>query len=182
MTRSTLLLSLLLLVGCKTYDLDEQYKPLTKIVERPSLKTFGVSDTLMSTKGSHVYVADLDKFLLKWPPGSVEFHGRLIHEQVHGRRQFDYLDLPGEMALASWLTRYMTDHEFMWAEEQQAYYVQIKYLKSKGKWSPQRTIQYALVFSKGTYKTIYGKRMCSFAVGKKWIEDVLSGAWTPPPE
>ena len=57
MTRSTLILSLLLLAGCQTYDLGDQYKPLSKIVERPSLKTFGVSDTLMSTKGSHVYVA-----------------------------------------------------------------------------------------------------------------------------
>jgi len=176
--RLVLLTLVLASVGCQVYEVTG-YAPISKIVERPSLAVFNVSDSTMSTKGSHIYVGDLAEFLRDTPPGSDEFHGRMIHEQVHATRQFDYLGLPGELALASWLTRYAVDHGFMWQEEQLGYYPQIKYLLSKGRWPRARTLDLAASLSKGVYKTITGKRMVSFEEALKWIESVVSGAWSP---
>jgi len=175
----TMILCLALLTGCATYDLGDDYPPLSKIVERPSLSEIGVSDTTLTTKGSHVYVGDLDKFLNENPPGTTPFIALMKHEQVHGKRQFGYLGLPGEMALTAWISRYAVDHNFMWAEEQQGYYAEIKHLDQHGMWSYTDTISTASAMSGGVYKTILGKRMVSFENAKGWIMDVLSGHWTP---
>jgi hypothetical protein len=174
-----LLALLLCLAGCNTFDI-EGYPPLTKLVERPSLSIFGVHDRTLTTKGSHVYVGDLGNFLETYPPGSVEWVGKMKHEQVHGRSQFAYLGLPGEMALTAWLARYIVDVGFMWSEERAGYYVQIKHLQSYGLWPPQRTLSLAESLSNGIYKTVLGKPMASYEDALNWINAVLAGTWTPP--
>ena len=178
MNKTLPLLLLLCLAGCRTYDIDG-YPPLSKLVERPSLSIFGVHDRTLTTKGSHVYVGDLDNFLATYPPGSIEWVGKMKHEQVHGKRQFAYLGLPGEAALSAWLTRYIVDAGFMWSEEQAGCYVQIKYLQSRAHWPPVRTPHMAERLSKGIYKTVLGKPMVSYDEALQWIKDVLSGNWTP---
>ena len=70
MTRPLLAASLLLLAGCASpHALDERWRPLVEVVERPDLL---VSDTTATTLGTRVYVADPDAFLERFPPGSAE--------------------------------------------------------------------------------------------------------------
>lgn len=178
MTRTTTLLPLLLvlLAGCKTYSLGPEWKPLTTVVERPSLPF--ASDTATTTKGSHVYVVDLPGWLMDYPPGSVEFVALMRHERTHAVRQFRYKDLPGELAVAAWVARYLADHKFMWEEEQQGFYHAIKHLQVNGHWDWLRTLRVAHAMSH-KYKTVTGEHMVSEAEAKAWIESVLNGIWTP---
>lgn len=172
------LLVLSLLAGCQTYDLPEEFRPLSKIVERPSMEPV-VKDRVVFTKGSHVYVHDLDAFLADKPPGSVRFVALMKHEQEHARRQYGYLGLPGEIALAAWLSRYATSPSFMWREERRGWYYEIKHMAQNGQWTYSKTIQTAQSLSGGAYKTIFGERMTNFNGALHWIQEVLTGQWEP---
>lgn len=176
MRKLAIMFVLLTLAGCKTYNLSSEWKPLTKVVERPKLPF--ASDTATTTVGAHVYVVDLKDWLEDYPPGSVKFHALMLHEREHARRQFRYQGLPGEMAKTAWIARYLTDPKFMLQEEQAGFYLAIRHLQSKGAWKTTDTLRVAVNMSKG-YKTLGGKRMTSFAEAKKWIEDVLAGRWKP---
>jgi len=171
-----LLLILLLLAGCKTYDLGPEWKPLTTVIQRPSLPF--ASDSATTTMGSHVYVVNLEGWLLTYPPGSVEFVALMRHEREHARRQYRYLGLPGELALSAWIARYLTDREFMWAEEQAGFYQALKWLQAAGLWPPQRTAHVAHDMS-SLYKTAAGTPMVSEAEARAWIEAALDGSWAP---
>ena len=104
MTRSLLLATILLLAGCQSpYALDERWRPLVEVVERPDLL---VSDTIATTLGTRVYVADLDAFLERFPPESVEQEALFLHERQHAVRQLD-------AGLGPWLARYLNDRGFM---------------------------------------------------------------------
>lgn len=171
-----LLIPLLLLASCTTYELGSKWSPLSKVVERPRLPFTNNTSTI--TVGSHLYVTDLDQWLEDYPPGSVEFEALMRHERVHARRQFGYMDLPGEVAVWAWIGRYLTDREFMWSEEQLGYYESITHLAAHRQWDTARTNRQATVIS-DHYKTLGGKRMISFAKARRWIEDVLAGRWKP---
>ena len=176
MTRRLLVLALLAsLSSCECVAI-EGYPPINEVCERPSVPF--ASDTATTTIGTNLYTSDLDEWLTDYPEGSVERDALLRHEQVHARRQFDYQGLPGEMALWTWIARYTTDHEFMWAEEQLGYYAGIKRLQAAGRWSHERTISQADAMS-SHYRTVGGKRMVSFDVARSWIQDVLQGRWAP---
>jgi len=121
------LLLLLVLSGCSTtYDLGDEWRPLSAVIERPSLPF--VSDTATTTIGSHVYTSDLKQWLADYPPGSIEFQAVLRHEREHARRQFGYLGLPGELAKFAWITRYLGSANFRWREEQRGFYQAITFL------------------------------------------------------
>lgn len=169
-------LLLILLAGCTTYPLGPEWKPLSAVVERPSLPF--ASDTATTTKGSHVYVVDLPGWLMEYPPGSVEFVALMRHERTHAVRQFRYEGLLGELAVAAWIARYLVDHKFMWEEEQAGFYMAIKHLQANGRWDWFRTLQVAHAMS-SMYKTITGEAMVSEAEARAWIESVLNGGWTP---
>lgn len=167
---------LVLLAGCTTQSLPDEWSPLSKLVERPSIP--GVHADTVTTRGSSVYVEDLQEFDRLWPPGSVERKALLTHEREHARRQFRYEGLPGEVALNAWVARYLTDHEFMWQEEQVGWYWEIRILFKAGKWTQDDTKQIAHSMSHN-YRTVMGKRMVSFAEAKAWIELVLQDRWRP---
>jgi hypothetical protein len=171
-----ILVAATLLAGCQTYELDDEWSPLSKVIERPSLP-YG-SDTATTTIGAHVYTTDLKQWLADYPPGSVEFVALMSHEREHARRQFRYQGLAGEMAKGAWIARYLSDASFMWAEEQAGYYLSITHLAKNGHWDSSRTLRQAAAMHKH-YKTILGRRMVSFEDAKAWIESVLAGRWKP---
>jgi hypothetical protein len=166
-----LLCLLLLLTSCTTYDLGNEWSPLSTVIERPSLPF--ASDTATTTVGSHVYTTDLAQWLIDYPPGSVEFHALMLHEQAHARRQFRYMGLPGEMAKTAWIAQYLTDPKFRWQEEQAGFYVGIKHLQANGHWDRARTLRSAHAMSS------HYNDMVSFQEAQAWIEDVLAGRWAP---
>ncbi len=171
-----LLVFVLALTGCQTYDLGPEWSPLNQIVERPSLPFAG--DGASSTVGTKVYVVDLDGWLKDFPPGSVEFEAILQHEQVHARRQFRYQGLPGELAKTAWIARFVSDRKFMWEEERLGWFMEITHRQINGRWPSGWTVRIAKALS-SRYKTITGKPMVSFDEAKAWIEDVLAGKWKP---
>lgn len=176
MTRTLTLLILALLAGC-TCEPIEGHGPLNEICERVKLP-WKHSDNVYTTVGTNVYTTSLERFNARHPHGSVEREALLRHEQVHARRQFDYLDLPGEMALWTWIARYTTDAKFMWQEEQHALYAGIIYLKEQGRWNQQDTFEKAEGLER-SYRTVTGKKMISFSEAVEWINQVLGGQWKP---
>ena len=168
MTRLLLAAPLLLLAGCHSpYALDERWRPLVEVVERPDLL---VSDTIATTLGTRVYVADLDAFLARFLPDSVEQEALLLHEREHAVRQLD-------MGLGPWLARYLNDRAFMWREEQAGWFLQLRRLQAGGRPLFPQVIARTLA----GYRNLEG-RMVSESEALAWIEAVLSGAWTPTEE
>lgn len=166
---------ILVLAGCSTYDLEPEWRPITTLVERAELPFASSSAT--TTVGSHVYTTDLNQWLLYHQPGSSEYRAILLHEQEHARRQFSYMGLPGELAKAAWIARYLVDAGFRWSEEQRGYYLSITTLQRAGRWSKARTASTATAMSKG-YKS-FRERMVGYSEAEAWIESVLSGQWKP---
>lgn len=165
MTRPLLAASLLLLAGCASpHALDERWRPLVEVVERPDLL---VSDATATTLGTRVYVADLDAFLERFPPGSAEQEALLLHEREHAVRQLD-------AGLGPWLARYLNDRAFMWREEQVGWFLQLKHLQAAGRPLFPQVIARTLA----NYRNIDG-RMVSEAKALAWVQAVLAGAWTP---
>ena len=165
MTRSLLLATILLLAGCQSpYALDERWRPLVEVVERPDLL---VSDTIATTLGTRVYVADLDAFLERFPPESVEQEALLLHEREHAVRQL-------YAGLGPWLARYLNDRGFMWREEQVGWFLQLRRFQAGGRPLYPRVIAQALA----GYRNLEG-RMVSEAEALAWVQAVLAGTWTP---
>lgn len=173
MTRA--LLSLILFAGCTCQSIDG-FPPLNEICERISLP-YG-ADSVYTTVGTNIYTTNLKRFNLRYPPGSIQREALLRHEQVHAQRQFDYQDLPGEMALWTWIARYTTDAGFMWREEQQALYAEITYLHDLGLWRMEHTLAEAKSLER-VYRTVTGKKMITAGDASVWIEKMLAGDWKP---
>lgn len=165
-------LTFICLVGCNTFDLDEKWQPLKKMVERPDI--ISSYSGFSTTVGDKIYRANLDEWLEENPPGSFEFDKLLYHEQVHSKRQF-------KAGLHEWLARYMLDKDFMWYEEQLGYYVTIKYLNWKGfSWGVENTLIW-LSKSLAKYRNAVGQ-MVSYADALDWTIAVQSGRWKPKEE
>lgn len=165
MTRFLMPALLLLLTGCQgPYALDERWRPLVEVVERPNLL---VSDSIATTLGTRVYVADLGAFLQRFLPGSVEQEALLLHEREHAVRQLD-------AGLGPWLARYFNDRAFMWREEQAGWYLQLRRLQAAGRPLFPQVIAQTLA----GYRNLEG-RMVSEAEALAWVQAVLAGTWTP---
>jgi len=149
-------------MGYETMDLDEEWKPLVVMAERPDMLG---GENQITTVGNHVYVESIEKWLTKNPPGSASYRARLRHEQEHSKRQF-------AMGVLLWIARYGTDKSFMWAEEQLGWYYEIIGMP----W--RRSEEIALVL-KG-YKNLLG-RMVSYEDALAWVNEVKAGTWEPPP-
>jgi len=154
------ILSLTLFAGCTTYDLEEQWRPLEQIVERPG------SDTWLTTVGKNVYVADLDRWLEKNPPGSVHFKADISHEHVHAIRQ-------KAAGVSSFLQQYILHRTYRWKEEQLGWYVTIKIYMRHGF---QINID-GIANSLAKYRPSLGER----EELRQWVEDVVRGRWKPEP-
>lgn len=163
------LIALLLLAGCQTYSLDSKWEPLTELVERPSLPFVG--DDTLTTRGSHVYLTDLDGFLRDIPPDSDQFAALMLHEQLHAQRQFRYKGLPGELALYSWIGRYLTDAKFRWQEESLAWELEIRHYVKTGLWQGEASVESVARTLSGGY-VINGEPMVSYQDAKLWVESV----------
>ena len=168
MTRAALLL-LLSLVGCSrdVLRLEPEWAPLVEVVERPGLV---LTDETTTTLGTRLYVADLDAWERRHPAGSVERAALLLHEQEHARRQL-------ATGLGRWLGRYLNDREFMWAEEQRSYALQLRHLVRNGR--PVNATAVAATLH--DYRNLEG-RMVGFQDALRFVQAVLSGTWAPPPE
>lgn len=147
------------------HPLEGRWRPLVKVVERPSLP--GLSERATTTVGDTVYVADLERWLAEHPPGDPRYDAVLLHEQVHARRQ-------GEQGLEGWLDRYLNDRAFMWSEEQLGWYEQIQELKRRGLGIDAA----ALARNLAGYGNLAGP-MVSEQEARAWVDAVLAGQWRP---
>lgn len=163
--RLCLLLTLGLVAGCfrHTHKLEERWEPLREVAEAgDELVKPGVTTTI----GHSCYVADLDAWLLRHPPGTVEYDAILLHEQVHSRHQFGY-----ELGLAAWLARYLADPEFRWEEEQSGYEAEITHRVRNGR--SVNAEQLTLILNKNY--DLNG-RMVSYAEALVWIRETIARA------
>lgn len=163
-----LLVLVLFVVGCsgREHKLGDTYRPLDRIAERPDV---GVAATAATTIGDTVYVVDLKGWLGANPPGSLAFHATMLHEQEHARRQ-------AKAGLVKWLASYVTNADFMWAEEQRGWYLELRALRGGG----ANILVDVVAASLADYKTLTGARMVSFGEAKTWVEAVLRSQWTLP--
>lgn len=158
----------MLLPACSSreHELDPVYAPLEQIRERPNVV---LSETAITTIGDTSYVVDLHDWLERHPEGSLTYRAVLLHEQEHSKRQL-------KAGTLGWLSRYLTDKDFMWAEEQRGWYWELKALHSGGATVNVDGVANAL----SKYKTATGTRMVSAADAKVWVIQVLAGQWAPP--
>lgn len=160
-----LLLALLGLVGCQSpYPLDERWRPLVEVVERPDLLGAGSRTT---TLGARLYVADLNAWLRRYPPGSVEQEALLLHEREHARRQL-------AQGLGPWLAGYLNDPDFMWREEQLGWALEIEHLRDRG----GRVVPAAMAAALAGYRNLTGS-MVGFSEALAFVRAVLRGTWSP---
>lgn len=158
-------LLLLVLAGCqRPYQLDERWRPLVEVVERPDLF---VSDTVTTTIGTRIYVANLNLWLQRYPPGSVEQEALLLHEREHSIRQL-------EAGLGPWLARYLNDRDFMWREEQLGWALELRHLQDGGR----PVVPAGVAFTLNGYQNLSGT-MVGYDEALAWVEAVLSGSWSP---
>jgi len=162
----------MVLVGCKgpsTYALSGEWHPLRQISERgPVVGLVVTSDTKIYTIGDTVYVKDLENYLKRKPPGSVQFKAQMRHEQEHAIRQ-------RTAGLRIWLTRYGYNTRFAWLEEQCGWYYELIALQKAG----LRINVDGVAAVLAGYKNLSG-HITTFEEAKKWTLDVLQGRWTPP--
>ena len=164
MIRLAHLLIAVALAGCQPYTLEERWRPLEEVVERPALHA---SNTVSTTLGARIYVVDLGAWLKRFPPDSPEQEALLLHEREHAVRQL-------EAGLGSWLARYLNDRAFMWREEQVGWFLQLQRLRQAGR--PVVPAVIAAVLA--DYRNLSG-RMVDYGEALAWVQAVLSGAWTP---
>lgn len=163
--RAPLLAAVLALASChRPYALDERWRPLVEVVERPNVL---VSNTIATTLGTRVYVANLPDWLERFPPGSPEQEAFLLHEREHARRQL-------AAGLGPWLARYLRDRDFMWREEQIGWALQLEHLRDHGRPLFPQVLAAALA----DYRNLTG-RMVGFTEALAFVEAVLRGTWTP---
>lgn len=152
-------LAALLLSGCeRPYRLDERWRPLVEVVERP--RALG-GDVLATTIGTRVYVPDLDEWEEEFPEGSPQREALLLHEREHAVRQL-------RMGLGPWLARYLRDRRFMWQEEQRGWELQLRALMEAG--APFDMQGVALSLSR--YRNLAGP-MIDFAAALAWVQAVV---------
>jgi len=165
--RATILLTALLVSGCNlpVYDVEAVYRPLERIKESPLRPGDGIA-----TVGVTAWVNDLEDWLKKHPSGSPVYHAILMHEREHTVRQLAY-------GLRPWLKRYLTDTDFMRDEELKGWYIQIQEYRRRGLQPNPEGIAKVLA----GYRNIVGQ-MISYEDALRWVQDVLSGRWTPPAE
>lgn len=156
----------LALGGCgpSSYALPPEWAPLTEVVERPRV---GLDDGTTTTVGTRILVADLRAWQRRYPEGSVERDALLRHEREHAIRQQG-------RGLGPWLRLYLNDRDFMWAEEQRGWYLELRRLQAAGR--PIVPAEIAARLSR--YRNLAG-RMVSFRIALAWVQDVLAGRWTP---
>lgn len=164
--RQLVALLLLALAGCsaRTLALDERWRPLAEVVERPDLL---ISNGVATTLGARLYVADLRAFQARFPAGSVEREALLLHEQLHALRQ-------QEAGLGPWLARYLRDGDFMWREEQLGWFLQLRHLQAHGRSLAPAAIAALLA----GYRNLTGPMVAPLE-GLAWVEEVLAGRWSP---
>lgn len=157
------------LAGCsgEVVRLDPEWAPLVEVVQRPSLV---LSDEASTTLGTRIYVADIDAWERRYPEGSAQRAAVLLHEQEHARRQL-------AAGLGRWLGRYLNDTDFMWAEEQRGWALELRHLVRNGR----PVIPEAVASTLHDYQNLDG-RMVGFAEALAFVRAVLAGTWTPPPE
>lgn len=122
--RGLLILAALALTACAgdRDRLDERWTPL-RYVQEGGPVPLGLPDSGARTVGDTVHVQNLGAFYAALP--GVLLEAQLAHEQVHAQRQA----ADGVMA---WLSRYLTDRDFAWREEQRGWEAQIRYLREHG--------------------------------------------------
>lgn len=150
----------LLLLGCeRPYRLEERWRPLVEVVERP--RALG-GDVLATTIGTRVYVPDLDAWKKEFPADSPQREALLIHEREHAVRQF-------RMGLGPWLARYLRDRRFMWQEEQRGWELHLRALVAAG--APVDT--HGVARSLAGYRNLAGP-MVDYEEALAWAESVVS--------
>lgn len=169
MIRLILLLILLLLPGCKSQDLPENWRPLTKVVERPLNKIGGDYTTI----SPYLITTNLDAFNNKNP---VELEALRRHEVTHAEEQETYirsLDNPDSsflskrhIRMSQWLHKYVTDKDFRWGVEQRGYKAEMLYLMSRGHTLFPEV--YAKILSGKTYMN-----MVSYEDALEWVHKVI---------
>lgn len=158
------LLTMITTSGCatKVHPVEERFRPLERIKESVLRPGTGIT-----TIGRTARVNDLDDWLAKHPPGGPRYDALLLHEREHTLRQEAY-------GLNAWLSRYMTDLDFMWAEEARGWYIQLMEYRRRG----LRVNVSGVAKILAGYRNFAG-RMISEEDALKWIQDVLSGRWKP---
>lgn len=169
----------MLLVGCsaREYRLDAKWRPLRKIVERPTMPM--IDKGVCFVIKDKIYVHDLDWWLKTHPPSHMEFHLILRHEYVHAVRQIDYVEKNrawrglGFNGPLGWIRKYFSSKEFRLKEEKLAYYAYMKgYLDHRRK-IPKDFIVESMAYG------YFG--MIDEGDAALWVDEVASGKWKPAP-
>ena len=163
--------------GCsaKEYRLDPKWRPIRKIVERPSLPL--VANNICFVFKDKMYVQDLDWWLKEYPPNKMEFQLILRHEYVHAVRQRDYVEKNrfwrkiGVTGPLGWIRKYFSDKEFRLREEKLAYYAYIQWYLYRGRKIPKDFIVETM--ADGYFGMIDKEK------AEDWLEEVVSGRWRP---
>lgn len=155
-----------LLCGCsgEVLRLEPRWAPLVEVVERPALV---LSDEVSTTLGNRIYVVDLDGWERRYPEGSPERDGLLLHEQEHARRQ-------AAAGLGRWLVAYLDDPDVMWEEERRGWALELRHLQRSGRPVNQEKIAAIL----HGYRNLRG-RMVSQPAALAFVRAVLAGVPDP---
>lgn len=155
-----------LLCGCsgQVLRLEPRWAPLVEVVERPALV---LSDEVSTTLGNRIYVVDLADWERRYPAGSPERDGLLLHEQEHARRQ-------AAAGLGRWLVAYLDDPDVMWDEERRGWALELRHLQRSGR--PVNPEKIAAILH--GYRNLRG-RMVSQPAALAFVRAVLAGAPDP---
>jgi len=155
-----------LLSGCSSQvlRLEPRWAPLVEVVERPALV---LSDEASTTLGNRIYVVDLSGWERRYPEGSPEREGLLLHEQEHARRQ-------AAAGLGRWLVAYLDDTDVMWDEERRGWALELRHLQRSGR--PVNPEKIAAILR--GYRNLHG-RMVSYPAALAFVRAVLAGAPDP---
>jgi hypothetical protein len=177
LVRILIAIALLCITGCKSYDkkddgggsalflempLEDRWRPLEQITERPSMLA---KNTVITTIAHTVYVEDIEKFLLRYQPGTPRWTGLLRHEREHSRRQLD-------RGTVAWMADYLTNPKFQWQEEQIGWYYE---LTEPGRHWSEASVARVLA----SYRNIVGERMVSEEDALEWLGKVRRRQWKP---
>jgi hypothetical protein len=155
--------------SAKMYPLTEVWRPLEGIKENKALVGVVTPDSSAVTIGRYVNVNDVEKWIATHPPTGVIFRSKMRHEQEHARRQM-------AKGVFSWICVYSYDKEFALFEEKIGWYWEIKTLTLAGITINRHGIAKIL----SGYANLAGQ-LISLTDARTWVDEVLSGMWTPPP-
>lgn len=163
--KTTLIVILTLLAGCSSpgvMKLDEEWRPLERIVEGPDKLLKPGQTTCL---GTTLFVRDLADWVKLNPEGSVERKALLLHEQQHARRQIEY-------GLVPWLARYVGSPEFRWNEERIGWESEVVTLVRGGRQVDVE--QFARILADEYVH--FGGRMISREDARLWLVSVIETA------